>query len=384
MGDLSPSFHPANAQIKAVIFDLDGTLLNTEQVTEGILKEFLARYGKVQDKEKENRRTGMTQKETVSAILKDYDLPLTPEEFTQGIMPLYQGMWLKAKALPGANRLMMHLHKHGVPLALASNSLRTNIDVKISYQQGWKDYFTVILGSDQVKSGKPSPDMFLEAANRMGVQAADCLVIEDSLVGVKAGKAAGMHVVAVPSLQIERDQFSIADSVIHSLLEFQPQLWGFPPFGDWICNALPIEPIYVRGMYCSGLLHELSDDGPFLPNQVQGLYFGWARTDVQKIVKIVISVAWEHKCCSSRRKIHAVIINGSNEKVYDKEMQLLIVGFIRGSSYMGNANKLEILDEDKFIADAALDLAEYFHDACESLFPEFPVKDNIATEEQQK
>ena len=72
--------------------DFCGFFISIEQVTEGIMKEFLARYGKVADKEKENRRMGMTQKESVSAIIKDYDLPLTPEEFTQEIMPLYQGM----------------------------------------------------------------------------------------------------------------------------------------------------------------------------------------------------------------------------------------------------------------------------------------------------
>ncbi|XP_027061304.1 bifunctional riboflavin kinase/FMN phosphatase [Coffea arabica] len=379
MGDLHSSFRPTKTQIKAVIFDLDGTLLNTEQVTEGIMKEFLARYGKVADKEKENRRMGMTQKESVSAIIKDYDLPLTPEEFTQEIMPLYQGMWLKAKPLPGANRLMQHLHKHGVPLALASNSLRRNIDVKLSHQQGWKEYFTVILGSDQVKSGKPAPDMFLEAAVIMGVQALDCLVIEDSLVGVKAGKAAGMNVVAVPSLQTETDKFSIADSVLHSLLEFQPELWGLPPFGDWVCNALPIEPIQMKALYSSGILHELSDDGTCFPDQLQGVYFGWARLDVDKIIKIVISITWERKCCSYGRKIQAFIINGSNENVYDEEMELLIVGFIRGSSCMGNTNNVEITDEDKLIADAALDLPVFSQDKCNSFLPEFAAGDSTET-----
>lgn len=376
MGDLHSSFHPTKTQIKAVIFDLDGTLLNTEQVTEGIMKEFLARYGKVADKEKENRRMGMTQKESVSTVIKDYDLPLTPEEFIQEIMPLYEGMWLKAKALPGANRVMQHLHKHAVPIALASNSLRRNIDVKISRQQGWKEYFTVILGSDQVKSGKPAPDMFLEAAATMGAQALDCLVIEDSLVGVKAGKAAGMNVVAVPSLQTEIDKFSIANSVLHSLLEFQPDPWGLPPFGDWVCNALPIEPIHMKALYSSRILHELSDDGPCLPDQLQGVYFGWARLDVDKITKIVISITWERKCSSSRRKIQAFIIDASNENVYDEEIELLIVGFIRGSSCMGNTNNLEITNEDKLIADAALDLPEFSQDKCNSFFPEFAVGDH--------
>lgn len=109
----------SKARISAVIFDLDGTLLNTgmivtifldffafgpknlmvcgncvfsEEVTKNILKDFLAKYGKVQDNEKEKKRLGMTFKESAIAIVNDYDLPLTPEQFSQEIMPMYHGM----------------------------------------------------------------------------------------------------------------------------------------------------------------------------------------------------------------------------------------------------------------------------------------------------
>ncbi|KAK9284330.1 hypothetical protein L1049_023501 [Liquidambar formosana] len=217
--------------VLAVILDLDGTLLNTEKATKDVLKEFLAKYGKVLDREKEDGMLGMAQKESAIAIVKNYDLPLTPDQFIKEITPFYIEKWPQARALPGANRLIRHLHKHGVPFALASNSLRDNIYAKITPHAGWKEYFSVILGIDQVKSGKPSPDIFLEAAKRMGVDAVRCLVIEDSLVGVRAAKAAGMKVVAVPP-QSEANRASIADSVLHSLLEFQPELWGLPPFED--------------------------------------------------------------------------------------------------------------------------------------------------------
>ncbi|CAK9143893.1 unnamed protein product [Ilex paraguariensis] len=181
MNDIQFELLTPTTHVSAVILDLDGTILNTEQATRDVLKEFLARYGKVVDRDKENKRLGMIHKESTIAIVKDYDLPITPDQYSHYIMPMYQEKWLQAKALPGANRVIKHLHKHGVPLALASNSVRKNIDMKISLQQGWKEYFSVILGSDQVKSGKPAPDIFLEAANKMGVDAVHCLVIEDSL-----------------------------------------------------------------------------------------------------------------------------------------------------------------------------------------------------------
>ncbi|XP_057506189.1 bifunctional riboflavin kinase/FMN phosphatase-like isoform X2 [Actinidia eriantha] len=346
--------------ISAVILDLDGTLLNTEQATKGVLGELLERYGKVLDREKEDKRLGMIHEEFAMAIVEDYELPITPGCFSQEIMPMYYEKWVQAKALPGANRLIQHLHKHGVPFALASNSRRKSIDIKISNQQVWREYFSVILGSDQVKSGKPSPDIFLEAANKMGVDAIHCLVIEDSLTGVKAGKAAGMKVVAVPTLQNAAEKYSIADSVLHSLLEFRPELWGLPPFEDWVDNALPIEPFYLKGSCSSGLLYLTSDSGESpLPDQAFGLYFGWAKFGTHKIM-VVASIGWDHGCCTCKRKIQIHLLDGSNEHKCNPQVQILLVGYIRGlTNEESKAGNIVIPEEDKSIARAALDLPAF-------------------------
>ncbi|KDP36292.1 hypothetical protein JCGZ_09799 [Jatropha curcas] len=125
------------SKVYAVILDLDGTLLDTESATKGVLKEFLAKYGKELDKEREeSKRLGMTLQDSAVAIVKDYGLPLTPDQFIHEIMPMYRHRWSHARALPGANRLIKHLWKNGVPIALASNSSTENIDAKISHQQG--------------------------------------------------------------------------------------------------------------------------------------------------------------------------------------------------------------------------------------------------------
>ncbi|KAK9689905.1 hypothetical protein RND81_09G089800 [Saponaria officinalis] len=249
-------YNSAKTKISAVILDLDGTLLNTGLVVRSVLKEYLASYGKVLITDSKHGRVGKTQKESAAAIVMNYELPITPDEYIAEINPLCNAKWKDAKALPGANRLIQYLHKHRIPFALASNSSREHIEAKISNQKGWKESFSVIVGSDQVQSGKPSADLFLEAAKQLTVDASNCLVIEeDSLVGVKAGKAAGMKVVVVPS-DTEADAATVADLSLDSLLEFQPELWGLPPFDDWVNNAFPVTPIYLEGQLTDGFLAE--------------------------------------------------------------------------------------------------------------------------------
>ncbi|KAF7141218.1 hypothetical protein RHSIM_Rhsim06G0131600 [Rhododendron simsii] len=299
----------SEAPIAAVILDLDGTLLNTEQATNGILGEFLARYGKVLDREKEDKRLGMVHNESAISIVKDYELPITPD--------------------------------------------------------CWREHFAVILGSDQVNAGKPSPD----------------------LVGVQAAKAAGMKVVAVPSLQNAADQYSNADSVLHSLLELQPELWGLPPFDDWVDKALLIdEPFYLKGWYSKGLLC-LSEDSEesALPDQLFGLFFGWAKFDAHEVFKVVASIGWDYGCCTCKRKFLIHLLDISNEHISELEVQILLVGYIQGlSKEEKKAIDTEISDQDKSVARVSLDLPEFTHHTSMLLFPEASLADDYAASDEKE
>ncbi|PKA57502.1 riboflavin kinase [Apostasia shenzhenica] len=341
-----------------------------ERATSGTLKEFLAKNGKVLDPEKEVNRLGKMHKENSKAIVEDYHLAMTPEEFSQAIMPMYQQRWPLAKPLPGVNRLIKHLHKHGIPLGLASNSIKKYIATKISHQHGWKEMFSVIVGGDEVSHAKPSPDIFLEAASRLGVDASNCLVIEDSPVGVRAAKDAGAKVVAVPSLQNQAERYSIADRVLHSLLEFQPEIWGLPPFEDWTQSALLIEPLCSRGFIVDGDISNCcmleSDNGSSdsLPDQVVGVFFGWVKLKTKGTFKMVAAVGWDCSWGTPKRVIKPFFF-GINKSGPPKEaFNLAFVGYIR--NFLDEENILEssiLSQEDKSIAWAALDLPEFSKDA---------------------
>uniref|UniRef100_A0A3B6GUK2 Riboflavin kinase n=1 Tax=Triticum aestivum TaxID=4565 RepID=A0A3B6GUK2_WHEAT len=289
----------ATHRVSAVIFDLDGTLLDTERATRDVLKEFLGTYGKVPDAAKEEKRLGQMHRESTTGIIADYGLPITVEEYSEAIYPLYIKRWQRARPLPGVNRLLKHLHKNGVPLALASNSIRRNIDHKILKLGELKDCFSVVLGGDQVPHGKPCPDIFLEAAKRLGVNPSSCLVIEDSLVGVQAAKASGAKVVAVPSLQSQRHCYSIADLILYSLLDFHPELWGLPPFEDRIQGALAMEPLLsnaqigdaVQNSTLTLIAGECTYDS--IPDQISGIFFGWTKSETSGVFKAVVSTGWD-------------------------------------------------------------------------------------------
>ncbi|KAL6845541.1 hypothetical protein ACP4OV_025036 [Aristida adscensionis] len=341
----------APPRVEAVIFDLDGTLLDTERATRDILDEFLAAYGKVPDPEKEERRLGQMFRESVTGIIADYGLPLTVEEYAEAMHPLYIKRWQTAKPLPGVRRLVKHLHKNGVPLALASNSIRRNIDHKLGKMEDWGGCFSVILGGDQVPNGKPFPDIFLEAARRLGANPSSCLVIEDSIVGVQGAKASGAKVVAVPSLQSQRQYYSIADVILYSLLDFNPELWALPPFEDRI-HGVEVEHLY-------------DSTYEFIPDQISGIFFGWAKFKLHGLSKVVISTGWDFSQRAAERVMHIDFLDSPGATRTDP-VKLLLIGYIRKLESTDNIlEALTITDEDRSIARDALDLpafSEYAND----------------------
>ena len=218
--------------IAAVIYDMDGLLLDTEPFYTEASQRIAARHGKAFDWTVKSRMIGQRAQDSARVFTESLGAAMSPEEYLEARRPILEELFPKAKSMPGAVRLTEHLHRHTVPQAVATSSDRRHFALKTSQHQKWFEIFDcIIIGDDpRVLHGKPAPDIFILAARQLGVEALQCLVFEDSPVGVEAARAAGMSVIAVQDPHMEEDIFSSADAVIRSLEQFDPSAWGLPSF----------------------------------------------------------------------------------------------------------------------------------------------------------
>jgi HAD superfamily hydrolase (TIGR01509 family) len=182
--------------IRAVVFDLDGVLIDSEPIWERVTRELLARYGRTFDRVIADQHMGMRLVDVVAAVLEAHDLEVDAEVFARELLDdLVAEFERSLVPMPGAEDALKLAASLGLAVGLATGSPRRAVDAVIA-RYGWR--FDTICTGDDVTRGKPAPEIYQLAAERLGVPPRACIAIEDSLNGGRAAKAAGMVCIAVP------------------------------------------------------------------------------------------------------------------------------------------------------------------------------------------
>jgi HAD superfamily hydrolase (TIGR01509 family) len=209
---------PFSGRYRAVIFDMDGLLLDTETLWHAAEVELFTRHGGEFTWDDKMAVIGTSYDFTADYFADRLGLPRQRghELVSEMISLMHDLVRRSVDARPGAVELVEGLREVAVPLGLASNSPRFLVDDALATAR-LGDAFDTIVTSDDVEHSKPAPDIYLLACSRLGVEPADALALEDSASGVAAAKAAGLTCIAVP--QFAETDVSAADRIVDSLEE---------------------------------------------------------------------------------------------------------------------------------------------------------------------
>jgi HAD superfamily hydrolase (TIGR01509 family) len=208
----------------AVIFDLDGLLVESEGVWNAAKRELVESCGGRWREDAPRTMMGMSSTEWSGYLHDQLGVPLPPQQISAIVVDRLRDLYAeRLPLLPGARGAVVRLADVW-PLGLASSSNRPIIELVLDLAE-LRDAFTAIVSSEEVGRGKPAPDVYLEVARRLDVPPARCVAVEDSSNGIRSGVAAGMTVLAVPNREYppEDEALSLAAGVLGSLEELTVQ-----------------------------------------------------------------------------------------------------------------------------------------------------------------
>ena len=207
--------------IKAVIFDLDGLLIDSEIISYKIYKEILHQFGhNFTIEEYTQNYSGKTEVKNVTNLINTYSLPWTIEKGLDNVYKIEnrfiaQGVDLKY----GAKELLSYLKDNNFKIAIASSSTRDRA-LTILKKHNIVEYFDDFVFGNEVEKGKPNPDIFLKACDKLSEKPEKCLVLEDSEAGIQSAYSANIPVICIPDMKVPNDSYlNMTKEVLSSLEE---------------------------------------------------------------------------------------------------------------------------------------------------------------------
>ncbi len=211
-------------QKEAIIFDMDGSLVDSMWVWKDIDIEYLGRFGLDIPDDLQQEIEGMSFTETARYFRDRFGLDRSVEQIRADWNEMAWDKYRSRVMLkPGAREFLDYCRSQGIKLGIATSNSREIVDM-VMEARGVADYFSCITTACEAKKGKPAPDVYLLTAQQLSVDPKNCLVFEDIVFGIQAGKAAGMEVCAVDdaySAYQEAEKRSLADYYIKDFREIQ-------------------------------------------------------------------------------------------------------------------------------------------------------------------
>jgi HAD superfamily hydrolase (TIGR01509 family) len=206
----------------AVIFDLDGVLVDSESVWSDARSELVAQTAATWREDAQRTMMGMSSAEWSRYMREELGVPLSAPEISARVAERVEAVYRERLPLIAGARDAVHSLAQHWPLAIASSANRSTIALVPELVE----CFEVVVSSEEVANGKPSPDVYLEAARRLGCDPARCVVVEDSANGLRAGAAAGMSVIAIPNRAFPPGAQALqsADVVLESIEQLRPEV----------------------------------------------------------------------------------------------------------------------------------------------------------------
>ncbi len=205
--------------LKAIIFDMDGVIINSEPLHVKLERELLEELGgTITDKEHSNF-IGTTDYHMWNTLKKQFHIELSVDEIMKIKSERFSENIHRVELVPGFWDFFIKVYNAGYPIALASSNNRTTVNLIVE-KFNLDKYLRVIMTGEDVSEGKPNPEIFLKTAEKLGVSPpSDCIVIEDAKNGVLAAKAAGMRCIGFNNPVFGKQDLSDADMVISSFSE---------------------------------------------------------------------------------------------------------------------------------------------------------------------